>query len=214
MRYVLREGETWEENTRYARNVRSLRPLLKSVLQRYAFCVVVDSTFKTDLPVVNLMPEVMVVNMPLSRIPEIAGMVVAIIAPELMGSLKEPPPQGVIFANPIDHMACEGLLLEVNGAMQDVQHPKRAAQLLTVVANAMEIAIEILRDQIGVSALSVSSPCLMYWERTFQRFVYLLTEVCKSRRIDVAIWAPNLRVNNEDFRPAALSNHGYLAAVS
>ena len=96
----------------------------------------------------------MVVTMPLSRIPEMAGMVVAMFAPQLMGSLKEPPLQRVIFANMIDHMACEGLLVEVNSTMQDVQHPERAAQLLTVVANAMELAMEILRDQIGVSALS------------------------------------------------------------
>ena len=33
-RYVLREGETWEANARYARNLRSLKPLLKAALQR------------------------------------------------------------------------------------------------------------------------------------------------------------------------------------
>ena len=48
------------------------------------------------------MPDVMVATMPLWRLPEMAEMVVAMFAPELVGSLREPPPQRVMFANLID----------------------------------------------------------------------------------------------------------------
>ena len=102
-RYILREGETWEANARYARNVISIKPLLKGALQRARYCVAVDSTCKSDLPIDNLMPDVLMLTMPLSRFAEVAEMVGAMYDPKL-----EPLPQRVIFANLLDHMACEG----------------------------------------------------------------------------------------------------------
>ena len=90
-RYILREGETWEANARYARNLRSLKPLLKAALQRARYCMAVDSTCRSDLPIDNLMPDVLVLTMPLSRFAEIAEMVGAMYDPNLRGSQKEPP---------------------------------------------------------------------------------------------------------------------------
>ena len=127
-RFCLREGGTWEANTRYERHLTSLKPQLKSVLQRARYCVVVHSTCKSDLPIDNLIPDVMAMTMPLTRIPEMAEMVVAIFDPNLTGSLKELPPQRVIIANVLDHMAYEGLLM--NLFMNDVKHPERAGGLL------------------------------------------------------------------------------------
>ena len=37
-RYTLRDGETWEANARYARNIVSMKPLLKGALQRALLC--------------------------------------------------------------------------------------------------------------------------------------------------------------------------------
>ena len=34
-------------------------------------------------------------------------------------SLKEPPDQRVIIANVLDHMACEGLLIDLHAVMND-----------------------------------------------------------------------------------------------
>ena len=120
-RYVLREGETWEANARYARNLRSLKPLLKAALQRARYCIAVDSTCRSDLPIDNLMPDVLVLTMPPSRFAEVAEMVGAIYDPNLRGSQKEPPPQRVIFANLLDHMACEGLLHDLAAIMSNVR---------------------------------------------------------------------------------------------
>ena len=70
-------------------------------------------------------------TMPLARIPEVAEMVVAIFAPELVGSLREPPPpQRVIIANVLDLMASEGLLIELNAVMDDTRNPERVGGLL------------------------------------------------------------------------------------
>ena len=67
----------------------------------------VVSTIPCDLPYDNVVPDVMVVRVPLSRLPEMAEVAVAMFAPEFEGSLKEPPPKR-FFENLIDHMACEG----------------------------------------------------------------------------------------------------------
>ena len=74
-RYILRDGETWEANARYARNIVSMKSLVKAALQRARYCVAVDSTCKSDLPIDNLMPDVLVLTMPLSRFAEVAEMV-------------------------------------------------------------------------------------------------------------------------------------------
>ena len=83
VRYVLREGETWEANARYARNLRSLKPVLKAALQRARYCIAVDSTCRSDLPIDNLMLDVLVLTMPLSRFAEVAEMVGAMYDPNL-----------------------------------------------------------------------------------------------------------------------------------
>ena len=176
-RYVLREGETWEANARYARNIISMKPLLKGALQRARYCVAVDSTCESDLPFDNLMPDVLVLTMPLSRFAEVAEMVGAMYDPNFRGSLKEPPPQRVILANLLDHMACEGLLRELDTIMTDTRRPGNAAALVNVVADAMEHAAGILRGRLGALALFVSPPGFMYWQQSLQQFVYILLEV-------------------------------------
>ena len=213
-RYILREGETWEANARYARNIISMKPLLKGTLQRARYCVAVDSTCKSDLPIDNLMPDMLVLTMPLSRFAEVAEMVGAMYDPNLKGSLKEPPPQRVIFANLLDHMACEGLLRELDTIMTDTRRPGNAAALVNAVADAMERAAVILRGRLGALALFVSPAGFMYWQRSSQQFVYILLEVGKARRIEFAICAPNLRLDRGDLRPDALSYPAFFAAIS
>ena len=213
-RYTLREGGTWEANARYARNIISMKPLLKGALQRARYCVAVDSTCRSDLPIDNLMPDVLVLTMPLSRFAEVAEMVGVMYDLNLRGSLKEPPPQRVIFANLLDHMACEGLLRDLDTIMADTRRPENVATLVNIVADAMERAAGILRGRLGALALFVSPPGFMYWQQSLQQFVYILLEVCKVRRIDFAICAPNLRVDHGDLRPDALSYPAFFAAMS
>ena len=215
-RYILRDGETWEPNARYARNIVSMKPLLKAALQRARYCVAVDSTCKSDLPIYNLMPDVLVLTMPLSRFAEVAEMVGVTYDPNLRGSLKEPPPQRVIFANLLDHMVCEGLLRDLDTIMADTRRPGNVATLVNAVADAMERAAGILRGRLGAIALFVSPPGFMYWKQSLQQFVYILQgdQVCKARRTDFAVCAPNLRVDHGDLRPDVLSYPAFFAAIS
>ena len=151
-----------------------MKPLLKGALQRARYSVAVDSTCKSNLPIDNLMPDVLVLTMPLSRFAEVAGMVGAMYDPNLKGSLKEPPPQRVIFANLLDHVACEGLLRELDTIMTDTRRPGNAAALVNVVADAMAHAAGILRGRLGALALFVFPPGFMYWPQSLQQFVYVL----------------------------------------
>ena len=176
-RYILRDGETWEANARYVRNIASMKPLLKGALQRARYCVAVDSTCKSDLPIDNLMPDVLVLTMPLSRFAKVAEMVGIMYDPNLRGSLKEPPPQRVIFANLLDHMVCEGLLRDLDAIMTDTRRPGNVATLVNAVADAMDRAAGILRGRLGALALFVSPPGFMYWQQSLQQFVYILLEV-------------------------------------
>ena len=101
-----------ETHRMYAPSLQSLKPIPKNLVQRTRFCVMVDSTIPCDLPCDNVLPDVMVVTMPLSSLPEMAEVVLSMFAPELEGSLGK-----FIFVNIIDHLACEGLLQKVLPAM-------------------------------------------------------------------------------------------------
>ena len=112
-RYTLRARKTWKTHSEHPRYLVAIKPIPKDLLQRTRFCVMVDSTILCDMPYDNVVPYVMVVTMPSSRLPEMAEVAVAMFAPELEGSLKEPLPKRFVFANQIDHLTCEGLLQDL-----------------------------------------------------------------------------------------------------
>ena len=217
-RYSLQEGETWETHRQYPRSLQAIRPISKNAIQRTRYCVMLDSTVPCDLPFDNVVPDVLVVTMPLSRLPEMAEVAIAMFAPELEGTHKEPPPKRIIFANLMDHMACEGQLRDLPRLLREMANRDAArneiARLLHQIATAMERTAEKLRTHLGVPALFVSPPGMLCWRGAFQEFVYMLSEVCSARGIEFFICAPNLRVGNADLRLAALSAHAYLAAIS
>ena len=145
-----------------------------------------------------------------------AEVAIALFAPELEGSQREPPPKRFIFANLANHMACEGLLEDQPRMLREISNSKtvrnEVAQVLHKVATAMERTVELIRTHLYTLVLFVSPPGMLYW--VFQDFVYMLTEVCLARDIEFYICAPNLRVGQDDLRPAVLSAHAYLAAIS
>ena len=178
----------------------------------------VDSTVPCDLPLDNIIPGVLVVTMPLSRLPEMAEVAIAMFSPDPKSPQREPPPRRTIFVNLMDHMACEGLLENLHGILREMSTSEAArnevVEVLHRVATAMGRAAELLRTNLKVPALFVSPPGLLCWGGMFQQFVYMLTEVCSARGIEFYLCAPNLRVGKADLRPAAVSVHAYLAAIS
>ena len=169
----------------------------------------IDSTVPCDLPLDNSSPDVLVVTMPLSRLPEMAEVAIAMFSPNLEGPQKEPPPRRIIFANLMDHKACEGLLENLPRMLREMSASEAArnevVEVLHRVQTAMERTAELLRTNLKVPALFVSPPGMLYWGGMFQQFVYMLTEVCCARSIEFYLCAPNLRVGKANLRPAAVS---------
>ena len=74
----------------------------------------------------------MVTTIPLSKIPELAEVVVAIFDPEMTETYREPPPKRVIFSNVFDHLACEGLMTRLS----EIENRNPTTAQRTVVLNA------------------------------------------------------------------------------
>ena len=100
--------------------------------------------------------------MPLSRLPEMAEVAIALFSPELKGPQNEPPPRRVIFANLMGHMSCEGLLEDLPRMLREMKSHEAARNevvgVLHRVATAMERAAELLRTHLRVPALFVFPP--------------------------------------------------------
>ena len=112
-RYFLRAGETFEVNPRYARDLEAQLPMPKERLQRARYALLIDSTFLKNVPIDFVLSDVMVFTLPLSRIPEMAEVLVTMFDPEMKGTLKEPLPRKVIISNVFDRLACEGMMAQV-----------------------------------------------------------------------------------------------------
>ena len=104
-----------------------------------------------------------------------AKVALAKFAPELEGSQKEPPPKRFIFANLLDHMACEGVLqnlLRMLGEMSNREAARNeVARDLHQVATAIERTAEMLRTNLETPALFMSPPGMLCWGGVFQQFV-------------------------------------------
>ena len=187
-RYSLQANETWETHILYPRSLEALKPIPKNLVHRTRYCVIINSTVPCDLLYDNIVPDVMMVTMPLSPLPEMAEVAIAMFAPERKGSQREPPPKRFLFANLVDHMACEGLLEDLPRMLREMSNSETArnevAQVLHQVVTVMEQTVELLRAHLNTPVLFVSPPGMLYWGGAFQQFVYLLTEVCLARDIE------------------------------
>ena len=125
------------------------KPISKNSLQRTRYCVMMDSTVPCDLPFDNLVPDVLVVTMPLSRLPEMAKVAIVMFAPELEGSQREPPPRRILFSNLMDHMVCEGQLQDLPRLLREMTTRDAArnevSRLLHQIATAIDRTAEKLR---------------------------------------------------------------------
>ena len=158
-RYSLQSGETWETHSRYSRSLKAMKPISKEAIQRTRYCVMVDSTVPCYHPLDNIIPDVLVVTMPLSRLPEMAEVAIAMFSPDLEGPLREPPPRRMIFANLMNHMACEGLMESLPRMLREMSTSEAARneviEVFHRVATAMERTAELLRPHLKVPALFV-----------------------------------------------------------
>ena len=87
-------------------------------------------------------------------------------APELQGSLKGTIPNWFVFANITDHLACEGLLQDLQQILRELKNREAArnevAPIQHQVATAMEKVVELLRTQLNIQLLFVSPPGMLY----------------------------------------------------
>ena len=91
-----------------------------------------DSTFLKNIPIDNVVSDVMVMMIPLSRIPEMAEVLVTIFDLEMTGTLQEPPPKKVSFGNVIDHPAYEELMTR----LFQIEHRNPNTAQRAVILNA------------------------------------------------------------------------------
>ena len=82
-RCTLLTGETFAINSRYARYLEAQLPMPKERLQRARYALIIDSTFLKNVPIDNVLSDAIVMTFPLSRIPEMAEVVVAMFDSEM-----------------------------------------------------------------------------------------------------------------------------------
>ena len=152
----------------------------KERLQRARYALLIDSTFLKNIPIDNVLADVMVVTLPLSRIPEMAEVLVTMFDPEMTGTFKQPPPRKVVISNVFDHLACEGMMAQIVIVELIQPTPEQRTTVknaATNLARALEKAQNILQDKLKVPVIFVTPPGFRQWRSALQRFLYLVTEI-------------------------------------
>ena len=165
-RYFLRAGETFEMKPRYARDLKALLPMPTERLERARYALLIHSTFLKTIPIDNVLADVMVVTLPLSRIPEMAEVLVTMFDPEMTDIFKEPPTRKVVISNVFDHLACQGMMAQI--ANVELLQPTPAQRTTvrnaaTNLARALEKAQNILKDKLKVPVIFVTPPGFCKW---------------------------------------------------
>ena len=78
-------------------------PMPKDRLQRARYNLLIDYTFLINIPLDNVLHEVMVMTLPLPRILEVGEVLVTMFHLEMTGIYRKPTLRKVVISNVIDH---------------------------------------------------------------------------------------------------------------
>ena len=106
-RYRFLTGKTIELSSRLSSDLEAQLPMPKGMLPRARYALLIDSTFLKIMPIDNVLSDVMVMKLLLSRITKMAEILAAMFDPEMTVTYGEPPPKIFVISNVLDHLACE-----------------------------------------------------------------------------------------------------------
>ena len=188
----------------YARDPVTILPMGKDLLQKTRIAFFADSTMKSSFNSHNTLMDVRILNMPCTTLNEMAEVTDKMFTQA--GTETIPLPPLLVYSNVIDHLALRGTLEFTEGFVTD--EVTNYVETMTNIVQAMR------RKKATTGTVFMSPPGYVYLPRTLQQFLYLVTEAAYARDLPFYIVAPNLRINNNSWRPCEASYPAFIAEVS
>ena len=111
VRYV----EQLLQSRNFKRDLTTLLPMGKEILQKTRIALFIDSTMKATSNMSNTLMEARVINLPCSSLEDMAEVTCKVIGPSANPAETIPFPPLLIYSNVIDHLALRGTLKYLEG---------------------------------------------------------------------------------------------------
>ena len=156
--------------------------------------------------------DVRILNMPCTTLNEMAEVTDKIFTQA--GAETIPLPPLLVYSNVIDHLALRGTLEFFRPDHERFTEGFNTDEVTNYVETMANIVQAMRRKKATTGTVFMSPPGYVYLPRTLQQFLYLVTEAAFARDLPFYIVAPNLRINNNSWRPCEASYPAFIAEVS
>ena len=185
----------------FMRDVTTLLPMGKEMLQKTRIALFMDSTMKAAANMNNTLMDVRVMNLPCTTLEEMAEVTCKVFGPTVNHAETIPFHPILIYSNMIDHLALRGTLKYFEGGNRRLTEEVMTGEVVAYVEAMRNVIRRVQRMKPVVGVVFVSPPGYVYLPKPLQQLLYLVSEASYSQNLSFYIIAPNLRVSATTWRP-------------
>ena len=198
----------------FMRDVTTLLPMGKEMLQKTRIALFMDSTMKATANMNNTLMDVRVMNLPCTSLEEMAEVTCKVFGPAANHAETIPFPPLLIYGNVIDHLALRGTLRYFAESNRNLTEEVMTAEVTAYIETMRNVIRRAQQKKPAVGVVFVSPPGYVYLPRPLQQLLYLISEAAYAQKLSFHIVAPNLRVSATTWRPCENSYSAFLAEIS
>ena len=198
----------------FMRDITTLLPMGKDMLQKTRIALFMDSTMKATANMNNTMMDVREMNLPCTSLEEMAEVTCKVFGPTVNHTETIPFPPILIYSNMIDHLALRGTLKYFEGGNRRLTEKVMTGEVIAYVEAMRNVIRRVQRMKPVVGVVFMLPPGYVYLPKPLQQLLYLVSEASYSQNLSFYIIAPNLRVSATTWRPGENSYSTLLAEIS
>ena len=179
----------------FMKELATLLPMGKEMLQKTRIALFVDSTMKATSNMNNTLMDIRVMNLPCSELKEMAEVTSKVFgpAPNPTETISSPPL--LIYSNVIDHLALQGTLKYFEGGNRRLTKEIMTSEVVSYIEVMRSVIKRIQRKKPTAGVISVSPSGYVYLPKSLQHLLYLLSEAAHAQNLYFYNVAPNLRIS-------------------
>ena len=198
----------------FMRDVTTLLPMGKEMLQKTRIALFMDSTMKATANMNNTLMDVRVMNLPCTSLEEMAEVTCKVFGPALNHAETIPFPPLLIYSNVFHHLALQGTLRYFADSNRNLTGEMMTAEVTAYIETMRSVIRRAQQKKPAVGVVFVSPPGYVYLPRPLQQLLYLISEAAYAQNLSFHIVAPNLRISATTWRPCENSYSAFLAEIS
>ena len=160
----------------FMRDITTLLPMGKEMLQKTRIALFMDSTMKATANMNNTLMDVRVMNLPCPSLDEMAELTCKVFGPTVYHTETIPFSPILIYSNMIDHLALRGTLKYFEGGNRRLTEEVMTGEVIAYVEAMRNVIRRVQRMKHVVGVVFMSPPGYVYLPKPLQQLLYLVSE--------------------------------------